>query len=197
MALTWFNDFYKQIADTPLSHWLEVLPAQIATWQREQRHGDFNKWVKLLEKLPQTTPSTIRVDNKVAFGEADDIDDYKQNVIRGLLQQLAPWRKGPFEIHGIHIDTEWRSDWKWQRVLPHIHSLKDRMVLDIGCGSGYHLWRMLGEGSKLAVGIDPSQLFLMQFQAIKHFNPVASQSGPVYRRLGTSVAAKTNIRPLF
>ena len=44
-------------------------------------------------------------------------------------------------------------------------------VLDVGCGSGYHLWRMRGEGAECVVGIDPSQLFYAQFQAIKHFNP--------------------------
>jgi tRNA (mo5U34)-methyltransferase len=171
MSVTWFNDFYKQIATTSLSHWLEVLPAQIAQWQREQLHGEFNKWVKLLDKLPQTQPSVLEIKDKVTFGKTEDIDDYTSKHIEGLLKQFCPWRKGPFEIHGIHIDTEWRSDWKWQRVLPHIQSLKDRSVLDVGCGSGYHLWRMLGEEAKLAVGIDPSQLFLMQFQAIKRFNP--------------------------
>lgn len=171
MSVTWFNDFYKQIATTALSHWLEVLPMQIATWQKEQLHGDFNKWVKLLDKLPHTSPSLMELKEQVVFGRADDIDDYTSKHIEGLLKQFAPWRKGPFDIHGIHIDTEWRSDWKWQRVLPHIQSLQNRTVLDVGCGSGYHLWRMLGEEAKLAVGIDPSQLFLMQFQAIKHFNP--------------------------
>ena len=44
-------------------------------------------------------------------------------------------------------------------------------MLDVGCGSGYHLWRMLGEGADFVVGIDPSQLFYAQFNAIKHFNP--------------------------
>lgn len=171
MAVNWFNDFYKQIADSALSHWLEVLPAQIATWQKEQLHGDFAKWVKLLDKLPQTAPSSIELKDRVKFGLESDISEYTQKLITGLLKQFTPWRKGPFHVHGIHIDTEWRSDWKWDRVLPHIHSLKNRLVLDVGCGSGYHMWRMLGEEAKMVVGADPSQLFLMQFQAIKHFNP--------------------------
>jgi tRNA (mo5U34)-methyltransferase len=82
-----------------------------------------------------------------------------------------PWRKGPFTLHGLHIDTEWRSDWKWDRVLPHLAPLAHRLVLDVGCGSGYHLWRMRGAGAEFVVGIDPSQLFYAQFEAIKHFNP--------------------------
>lgn len=171
MAVNWFNHFYQQIADSPLSHWLEVLPGQIATWQKEQLHGDFNKWLKLLDKLPQTQISRINLLDKVELGNAADIDVYTQKQISGLLKQFVPWRKGPFYIHGIHVDTEWRSDWKWQRVQPHIQSLKNRYVLDVGCGSGYHMWRMLGENARMVVGADPSQLFLMQFQAIKHFNP--------------------------
>lgn len=78
-----------------------------------------------------------------------------------------PWRKGPFSLYGLDIDTEWRSDWKWQRVLPHISPLAGRSILDVGCGSGYYLWRMIGEGAHLAVGIDPMQLFLCQFEAIR------------------------------
>ncbi|MEO9946437.1 tRNA 5-methoxyuridine(34)/uridine 5-oxyacetic acid(34) synthase CmoB [Paraglaciecola sp.] len=171
MAVTWFNDFYRQLADSPLSHWLEVLPAQIATWQKEQLHGDFNKWVKLLNKLPKTEVSTINIKDAVQFGVASDVDEYTQKQFSGLLKQFMPWRKGPFNIHGVHLDTEWRSDWKWDRVQPHIQSLKDKYVLDVGCGSGYHMWRMLGENAQMVVGADPSQLFLMQFQALKHFNP--------------------------
>lgn len=174
MKVTWFNDFYKQIADSSLSHWLEVLPAQLAVWQKEQLHGDFNKWVKLLNKLPKTSPSIIDINDKVQFGLAEDIDVYTQKQIVGLLKQLSPWRKGPFDIHGIHLNTEWRSDWKWDRLKEHIAPLQNKRVLDIGCGSGYHLWRMLGQEAKLVVGIDPSQLFLMQFQALKHFNPVTN-----------------------
>lgn len=171
MTLPWFKDFYQQIAQSPLSHWLEVLPAQLALWQQEQLHGDFNKWLKLLAMLPNTQVSHIELFNKVELGHGQDINEYTQKQLIGLLKQFMPWRKGPFYIHDIHIDTEWRSDWKWDRVLPHIQSLKSRHVLDVGCGSGYHMWRMLAHDPKLVVGADPSQLFLMQFQAIKHFNP--------------------------
>jgi tRNA (mo5U34)-methyltransferase len=82
---------------------------------------------------------------------------------------LLPWRKGPFHIHGIDIDTEWRSDMKWDRIQPYITPLDSRCVLDIGCGNGYHLWRMLGAGARCAIGVDPMRLYAVQFQAIRHF----------------------------
>jgi tRNA (mo5U34)-methyltransferase len=168
---TWFNDCYKSLLDTPLHHWLQTLPGQLNTWQTSAKHGEFDKWCRLLAKLPSTTPSTLDLKDSVSVGCLEDIDIYTQKKITGLLQQFMPWRKGPFHIHDIHIDTEWRSDWKWDRVAPHIASLKGRTVLDVGCGSGYHMWRMLGQDASRVIGIDPTQLFLIQFQAIKHFIP--------------------------
>ncbi|MCC2615550.1 tRNA 5-methoxyuridine(34)/uridine 5-oxyacetic acid(34) synthase CmoB [Aestuariibacter halophilus] len=167
----WFQGLYRSLTSSPLQHWLETLPAAISQWQREQLHGEFSKWVKLIDKLPATEPTSIQLDPEVRFGSADDIDDYTQRQIKGLLMQFQPWRKGPFFIHDVHIDTEWRSDWKWDRVAPHISPLTQRRVLDVGCGSGYHMWRMLAQDPSLVVGADPSQLFLIQFQAIKRFNP--------------------------
>lgn len=171
MTSPWFKQFYSLIAQTQLSSWLEVLPAQIAEWEKKQLHGDYAKWQKLLTKLPSTHVQQVELKNAVKLGVSEDIDEYTTRQITGLLKQFKPWRKGPFYIHDICIDTEWRSDWKWDRVLPHLEPLKSRTVLDIGCGSGYHMWRMLGEEAQFVVGVDPTQLFLMQFQAIKHFHP--------------------------
>jgi tRNA (mo5U34)-methyltransferase len=80
-----------------------------------------------------------------------------------------PWRKGPFELFGVHIDTEWRSDWKWDRLAGAIDSLEDRRVLDVGCGSGYHCWRMAGAGATEVIGIDPTPLFVVQFWALQKY----------------------------
>lgn len=169
LADRWFKDCYEQVLHSPLSHWLETLPAQIAHWQKNDLHGEFNKWCRLLEKLPDVPAGNVDLLDSVTIGDANSVTDYQQKQIEGLLKQFMPWRKGPFHLHGIHIDTEWRSDWKWDRVLPHISPLQNRYVLDVGCGSGYHMWRMLGQGASGVYGIDPSQLFLIQFQAIKHY----------------------------
>lgn len=169
--MNWFNEFYREVALSPLSHWLETLPSHLAAWHKDALHGDFKKWCKLIDQLPDTAPSTINFSDRVEIGSATDISEYETKKITGLLKQFMPWRKGPFYIHDIHIDTEWRSDWKWDRVSPHISSLTGKQVLDVGCGSGYHMWRMLDQKPNMVVGIDPTQLFLIQFQAIKHFAP--------------------------
>lgn len=164
-----FNTFYKNIATNRLHHWLNTLPAQLTHWQEQELHGEFLQWQKTLDALPTTSPSHINIETSVDVGQLSDINNGEYKRIENLLRKFKPWRKGPYHIHGLHIDTEWRSDFKWDRLAPHISDLTGRYVLDIGCGSGYHLWRMRGAGANFVVGIDPTQLFLTQFQAIQHF----------------------------
>jgi len=163
-----FGRFYQQIATSRLSHWLEVLPAQLGTWQREHQHGQFIKWQKCLDKFPVMTPDNIDFKDSVTVSNDQSLATGEIKKLESLLRIFSPWRKGPFHIHGINIDTEWRSDWKWERLREHITPLNKRTVLDVGCGSGYHMWRMLGDGAEFTVGIDPSTLFLFQFEAVRN-----------------------------
>ncbi len=172
-----FSSFYKHIADSSLQHWLETLPAILGNWQRENKHGDLPKWEKVLNKLHYPLPDTINFSTDVMVGSGEQLTPGEKEKLENLLKIFKPWRKGPYSLHGIHIDTEWRSDWKWDRVQPHISPLKNRTVLDVGCGSGYHMWRMLGDGAKHVVGIDPSPLFLCQFEAVKR---IAGDQHPVH-----------------
>ncbi|MFB4339170.1 tRNA 5-methoxyuridine(34)/uridine 5-oxyacetic acid(34) synthase CmoB [Pantoea sp. CS_6] len=188
-----FGRFYQQIAVGPLAKWLEVLPAQISEWQRENLHGHFRDWYKSLEYLPQLEPQRLDLLHSVSV-DRDDISDRHRQGIEKLLRNLMPWRKGPYSLYGTEINTEWRSDWKWDRVLPHISSLAGRTVLDVGCGSGYHMWRMIGAGAHLVVGIDPMQLFLCQFEAVRkllnddrraHLLPLGIEQLPVLQAFDT------------
>lgn len=161
-----FGNFYQLIAKGPLAPWLETLPAQIARWQRDNLHGSFKNWLRAVEYLPLLEPQRLDLLHSVSADSAD-LSERQRLGINNLLRNLMPWRKGPYTLYGTEIDTEWRSDWKWQRVLPHISPLAGRTVLDVGCGSGYHMWRMIGAGAQLVVGIDPMQLFLCQFEAVR------------------------------
>ena len=153
-----------------LEAWAEALPEQLATALAADRHGDLGRWQQLLALLPavQTRDLDLQA-QRVRVGRPGEVDAATREEIRRSLRALQPWRKGPFEVFGIHIDSEWRSDWKWARLAPHIQPLAGRRVLDVGCGNGYYAWRMAGEGAQLVVGIDPSLLFLAQFNAIRHF----------------------------
>lgn len=171
-----YSAFYARIAQSPLHPWLRTLPEAIYQWQHHALHGEFAKWLKTLNALPEVTASDFDLSGQVRFGQPDDIEPGEKARLEALLKQFKPWRKGPFDLFGLSIDTEWRSDLKWDRIAPHIDNLADRNILDIGCGSGYHLWRMKGAGANLVIGIDPSQLFLMQFKAIQKYAPKKLQN---------------------
>lgn len=158
-----------ELAHEPLRAWLDWLPQALDTALDERRNGNLS-WIRqALTQLPEVRARTLdlRADT-IRIGCAADIDTAQRVQLEQALRGLMPWRKGPFEVFGVHIDTEWRSDWKWTRVLPHLAPLAGRRVLDVGCGSGYHLLRMRGEGAVLAIGIDPSVLFTAQFAALRH-----------------------------
>lgn len=164
-----FAPLIAKLAEGPLAPWAELLPQQVADGMAVERWGDLPGWQAVLEQLPALLPSHIDLKDSVTIGDDADCDDPTRKQLREVLMGLHPWRKGPYNLFGLHLDTEWRSDWKWDRVAPHLAPLKDRLVLDVGCGNGYHCWRMLGEGAQRVIGIDPSCKFVHQFYAMKHF----------------------------
>ena len=164
-----FSPLITALCEGKLKPWAELLPQQIEQGLSEARWGDLPGWQAVLRTLPDIKPSEIELLGKVTIGTADDCDDETREQLRDTLKGLHPWRKGPFDLFGIHIDTEWRSDWKWDRVLPHLSPLNNRLVLDVGCGNGYHCLRMIGEGARRVIGIDPSPRFVHQFYALKHY----------------------------
>lgn len=163
------NDYtllYQALDALGAGAWVRLLPAQLAEAFDERTHGDLLKWRAAIDELPAVEPGCVNLAEMVSIGEATDLSEQQlRQLVRGL-QKLHPWRKGPYRLFGVDIDTEWRSDWKWDRVRSHIAPLQNRAVLDIGCGNGYHLWRMLGARARLVIGIDPTLLSVMQFQAV-------------------------------
>lgn len=150
-----------------------LLQFSTQAWFESRNNGDYPRWRKALANLPDIAPSQVELTDAVEIGAASDCDTDTQQQLLAALQLLIPWRKGPFSLFGIDIDTEWRSDWKWDRVRPHISPLAGRKILDVGCGNGYHCFRMAGEGAQLALGVDSQLAYAMQFQAIKHYVPQA------------------------
>lgn len=151
-----------------LDAWADRVDAQLAQVLELAPHGDWTRWQDALGRLPVLRGGRVDDDNGVLrLRPEHSRDGDSQALLREALQVLHPWRKGPYEIADVYIDTEWRSDWKWDRVLPHIESLDGRLVLDVGCGNGYHCWRMALAGARQVIGIDPTALFLAQFLAVR------------------------------
>ncbi|WFM72304.1 tRNA 5-methoxyuridine(34)/uridine 5-oxyacetic acid(34) synthase CmoB [Halomonas sp. CKK8] len=160
---------YRAFLDQGLDAWLARLPDQLARGLDRQRFGDLPAWEKAVAKLPALPDDRqVCLDADTVSVEVD-LAEGQRRQCHNLLAKLAPWRKGPYRLGDIHIDTEWRSDWKWQRVAPHLAPLAGRRVLDVGGGNGYHAWRMAGQGADFVLVIDPSPRFFWQFRAVRHF----------------------------
>ena len=154
-----------QLQGSPLSAWADSLNEQIAA-KLAIGHGDLPRWQAALQSLPALSPERVELSERFALhGTLSHADSVAlEEGLRGLM----PWRKGPLQFFDCLVDCEWRSDWKWQRVAAHL-DLRGKRVLDVGCGNGYYLWRMLGAGADAVIGIDPNWLFLCQFLAARQY----------------------------
>jgi len=164
-----YQSLYPQLEQMGLEDWARQLQDLVAEKLVADGHGDMERWQATMNALPELKPSHVALKDNIEIGCKADLADSRRDAFIEQLKQFHPWRKGPYRLFGIDIDTEWRSDWKWERVLPHIHSLKGKKVLDIGGGNGYHGWRMIGEGADLVLGIDPTLIFVMQYQLMQKY----------------------------
>jgi len=153
--------------------WDRAVADRVTAALDPRAHGRMTEWLDVLRGLPAVSPSRLILDaGTVAIGAPGDVDGETRGRIERGLRALGPWRKGPFEVFGIRIETEWRSDMKWDRLAAHIEPLAGRRVLDVGCGSGYHVLRMAAEDAVKVTGIDPSPLYVLQFHALQRFASV-------------------------
>jgi len=134
--------------DLKLEHWSEPVEALSRQRLSATNHGDYEKWRAVITAIPS-------VENDPA-------------ALREELLKLAPWRKGPFVLGDIAIDSEWRSNLKWERLAGAV-TLGGSNVLDVGSGNGYYALRMREAGANTVIGIDPTLLYVMQFLAVSHF----------------------------
>jgi tRNA (mo5U34)-methyltransferase len=129
-----------------LHDWPTVLEPLLGVRLSAAHHGDYPRWAGIVDAV-----AGLRTDTP---------------ALKAALLELSPWRKGPFDIAGVHIDAEWRSDLKWARLSRALEPLDGRRVLDVGCGNGWYALQMRAAGAALVIGVDPTLLYVMQFLAV-------------------------------
>ena len=106
----------------------------------------------------------------VKIGEENEVSESDKQSIKSHLRSFMPWRKGPFSIFGIDVDSEWQSQRKWQRLLPRLPDLQDKVIADIGCSNGYYMFRMIPYKPRLIIGFEPS---VQHYYCFKGLNNMA------------------------
>ncbi len=127
-----------------------------------------------LQKSKNQLQSLPEISGKLTLGDAvevkfdSNLSDADAVAILDVAKSLKPWRKGPFKLGGLFIDSEWRSNIKFDILAPHL-DLKGKLVADVGCNNGYYMFRMLSYAPRGVVGFDPSERCKTQFDFINHF----------------------------
>lgn len=165
-----YNALPSHLSGPEFAQLAQQLPGILATHIDNNQHGDYARWLAALALLPDVTPSTVQLNSgRIQIGQHGDLDAEQHKSLQQALREFHPWRKGPFELFGLHIDTEWRSDWKWDRLRDAISPLDGRRVLDVGSSNAYYGLRMVGAGADMVLGIDPTLVYVMQYRALMHY----------------------------
>lgn len=127
----------------PLEQFLAALPPDRWTFALEEEAPTF--WHPSLDALPPDA--------------------------HAALTALQPWRKGPWQFADTRIDAEWRSDFKWSRIRSLLPDLDGETVLDVGSNNGYYGQRLLHEGARAVIGLDPQPMYVAQALCAEMLTP--------------------------
>ncbi|MEO1117795.1 MAG: tRNA 5-methoxyuridine(34)/uridine 5-oxyacetic acid(34) synthase CmoB [Pseudomonadota bacterium] len=133
-------------------------------------HGNLPTWRAAVASLPDVAARGIDAAAATPqVGLPEGVDD----TVEAALRALMPWRKGPWQLGSTRIDTEWRSDFKFTRLEPHLDEMDGQRVLDVGGGNGYFTIRLAALGAHSVINVDPTLLFYFQFLAVQRYLGVA------------------------
>ena len=166
MNIDHYEKLFASLPTTANETWKSDLHTTLKILFDSPGHGDYAKWKNAVEQIPDIPTTHCKFDtSEPEIGEKHTLNSQQTQALENALQILLPWRKGPFNLFGVSIDAEWRSEQKWNRLQAYLPDLNNKRLLDVGCGNGYYMLRMLGAGAQQVIGVDPNLLFLAQFTA--------------------------------
>lgn len=152
--------------------WRDSIERSSAARWMDAWHGDLPRWRAAVAGLPEVNSARLGIERgAVSLTSQQRLSIAETEQLRSGLAALHPWRKGPFNLFGVEIDSEWRCERKWARIERAIDPLAGRSVLDVGCGNGYYAWRLALAGAEWVLGIDPGLLFTLQYWAVARYLP--------------------------
>jgi len=128
-----------------------------------------------LKSLPTFKSKNINLaSDQIKIGDESEFTSEQKAAFETAVKTFIPWKKGPFDFFGHKIDSEWRSDLKWNRIKENIGSLKGQKIADIGCNNGYFMFRMAAENPELVIGLEPYAKNYLNFKFIQNFEQIES-----------------------
>ncbi|WP_457594384.1 tRNA 5-methoxyuridine(34)/uridine 5-oxyacetic acid(34) synthase CmoB [Hydrogenimonas sp.] len=120
-----------------------------------------------MSKLPEVGDVEVELGDWIRV-RSETVTPGEREAIEEVARMMKPWRKGPFDLFGVHIDSEWRSFVKYNLLRPYL-DLEEKRVADVGCNNGYYMFRMLEFSPASILGVDPSPLFFSQFELLNRY----------------------------
>ncbi len=150
-------------------------------WVCQEKKG-FLRYRQPLDAVSHLSASTSVCDKDVVIiGDAKEVNEQERALVLKSLIDFIPWRKGPFSVFGIEIDAEWRSQRKWNRLLPHLPNLCGKIIADIGSNNGYYMFRMTSFNPAFVLGFEP---FVQHYYAFHLLNGFARKKNLQTELLG-------------
>lgn len=185
-----------------LRKYIDAATAHAWQQQAEQtlqqlNHGDASTWMQALQSLTTSDDTKLLLDQDVVSCiPTGEMSRDRSQQIESALLSLRPWRKGPWQMASTFVDSEWRSDLKYQRIAPLLTKLEHQSVLDVGCGNGYFALRLLGQGAKWVLGVDPTLLYRAQFMAFRRL-ACGNTESLAANVLPLRLEALAEVKPIF
>ncbi|MBM9511405.1 tRNA 5-methoxyuridine(34)/uridine 5-oxyacetic acid(34) synthase CmoB [Desulfogranum marinum] len=150
-------------------------------WLSQPKKG-FLRYQEPLKKISHLRASSCCFkEDIVTIGTPEELNADEALLVSRTMQNLMPWRKGPFSIFGIDIDAEWRSEKKWNRIAPQLPELKGKLIADIGCNNGYYMFRMTEYNPRFVLGFEP---YVHHYYTFRTLNTFANQKNLDVELLG-------------
>ncbi len=159
-------DYISDLPQTCKTEDILAIHNERKQWVSQQKKG-FLRYREPFNTLSTFQATHLQCDaDVVIIGNHKEISAAQRETVEKNLRAFMPWRKGPFSVFGIEIDAEWRSEKKWQRILPKLPDLRGKIIADIGCNNGYYMFRMSAYHPKLVLGFEPSVQHYYCFKAL-------------------------------
>ncbi|MBU1710848.1 MAG: tRNA 5-methoxyuridine(34)/uridine 5-oxyacetic acid(34) synthase CmoB [Proteobacteria bacterium] len=160
---------YIEYLNTPHQEKIRLLQEENDKWLALPKKG-ITRYLEPLRELSHIRAKHLDVSGDVVkIGARDELTSADQQKIHTAMRNFMPWRKGPFEIFGLEIDSEWQSQRKWNRVLPVLPDLEGKIIADIGCNNGYYMFRMAAFKPKYVIGFEPYLHYYFTFKTLNTF----------------------------